>query len=61
MCGWLQDKYGVSWQIIPEKLDELFQDKDPEKAKRVVDAMLQMKKIDIAALEKAYANGEMVS
>ena len=60
MCGWLQDKYGVSWQIIPEKLDELLQDKDPEKVKRVVDAMLQMKKIDIAALEKAYANGEMV-
>ena len=61
MCGWLQDKYGVSWQIIPEKLDELLQDKDPKKAKRIVDAMLQMKKIDIAALEKAYANGEMVS
>ena len=60
MCGWLQDKYGVSWQIIPEKLDELLQDKDPKKAKRIVDAMLQMKKIDIAALEKAYANGEMV-
>lgn len=61
MCGWLQDKYGVSWQIIPDRLDELFQDKDPEKVKRVVDAMLQMTKIDIATLEKAYANGEMVS
>ena len=61
MCGWLQDKYGVSWQIIPEKLDEFLHDKDPIKAKRIVDAMLQMKKIDIAALEKAYANGEMVS
>lgn len=61
MCGWLQDKYGVSWQIIPDRLDKLFQGKDPEKVKRVVDAMLQMKKIDIATLEKAYANGEMVS
>lgn len=61
MCGWLQDKYGVSWQIIPERLDELFQDNDPAKVKRVMDALLQMKKIDIDTLEKAYANGEMVS
>ncbi len=61
MCGWLQDKYGVSWQIIPDRIDELFQDNDPAKVKRVMDALLQMKKIDIDTLEKAYANGEMVS
>lgn len=54
-CGWLKDKFGVSWQIIPIALTELMNDADPEKAKRVVDAMLQMKKIDIAGLEKAYA------
>lgn len=60
MCGWLQDKYGVSWQIIPERLDELFQDDDPEKVKRVVDAMFQMDKIDIATLENAYVNSEKV-
>jgi predicted 3-demethylubiquinone-9 3-methyltransferase (glyoxalase superfamily) len=53
-CGWLKDRYGVSWQIIPTRLGELIQDPDPEKSKRVMDAMLQMKKIDIAGLEKAY-------
>lgn len=53
-CGWLKDKYGVSWQIIPTTLIELMHDKDPAKAKRVVDAMLQMKKIDIAKLRAAY-------
>jgi predicted 3-demethylubiquinone-9 3-methyltransferase (glyoxalase superfamily) len=54
-CGWLQDKYGLSWQIIPSALMELMQDKDPEKSKRVMQAMLQMVKIDIAGLKKAHA------
>ena len=53
-CGWLNDKFGVRWQIIPAKLDELMQDKDPARSKRVTDAMLQMVKLDIATLEKAY-------
>jgi predicted 3-demethylubiquinone-9 3-methyltransferase (glyoxalase superfamily) len=53
-CGWLKDKYGVSWQIIPPILGELLQDKDAEKSKRVMAAMLQMGKIDIAVLKKAY-------
>jgi predicted 3-demethylubiquinone-9 3-methyltransferase (glyoxalase superfamily) len=53
-CGWLKDKYGLSWQIIPTALGELLGDKDPEKAKRVMQAMLQMKKIDIKALRQAY-------
>ena len=54
-CGWLKDKYGVSWQIIPPMLGQMLQDKDPAKSKRVMQAMLQMDKIDIAALQKAYA------
>jgi predicted 3-demethylubiquinone-9 3-methyltransferase (glyoxalase superfamily) len=54
-CGWLKDKYGVSWQIIPPVLGQMLQDKDPAKSKRVMQAMLQMHKIDIAALQKAYA------
>ena len=53
-CGWLKDKYGVSWQIIPAALVEMLKDKDPEKTKRVWQAMLQMKKIDIKALKRAY-------
>ena len=53
-CGWLKDKYGVSWQIIPPVLGQMLQDKDPAKSKRVMQAMLQMDKIDIAALQKAY-------
>ena len=53
-CGWLQDKFGVSWQIIPAALAEMLQDKDPEKAQRVLQAMLQMHKIEVAALIKAY-------
>ncbi|MCG3160149.1 MAG: hypothetical protein JMDDDDMK_01185 [Acidobacteria bacterium] len=53
-CGWLKDKYGLSWQIIPSTLGKLMQDKDPEKAQRVVKAMLQMNKIDIKALQQAY-------
>jgi len=52
-CGWLKDKYGVSWQIVPTVLGELLQDKDAEKSKRVMTAMLQMDKIDIAGLKQA--------
>jgi predicted 3-demethylubiquinone-9 3-methyltransferase (glyoxalase superfamily) len=54
-CGWLKDKYGVSWQIVPNALMEFIQDKDPAKSQRVMAAMLQMKKIDIAGLKAAYA------
>lgn len=53
-CGWLKDKFGLSWQIIPTALGELMGDPDPEKAGRVMQAMLQMQKIDIAALRRAY-------
>jgi predicted 3-demethylubiquinone-9 3-methyltransferase (glyoxalase superfamily) len=53
-CGWLKDRYGISWQIVPSILGELLNDPDPEKSKRVMEAMLQMKKIEIAALKKAY-------
>jgi predicted 3-demethylubiquinone-9 3-methyltransferase (glyoxalase superfamily) len=53
-CGWLKDKFGVSWQIIPTVLGEMLQDKDAGKAKRVMEAMLQMKKIDIKGLKEAY-------
>lgn len=53
-CGWLKDKYGISWQIIPPVLGELMMDEDAEKSRRVVEAMLQMKKIDIGALKRAY-------
>jgi predicted 3-demethylubiquinone-9 3-methyltransferase (glyoxalase superfamily) len=56
-CGWLQDKFGVSWQIVPNALAEMVQDKDVEKSERVIKAMLQMKKIDIQGLRKAYAEG----
>jgi predicted 3-demethylubiquinone-9 3-methyltransferase (glyoxalase superfamily) len=57
-CGWLKDKYGVSWQIIPTTLMKLMSDPDREKAGRVMQAMLKMKKIDIAALREAYENAE---
>jgi predicted 3-demethylubiquinone-9 3-methyltransferase (glyoxalase superfamily) len=53
-CGWLKDKYGVSWQIIPSALGQMLQDKDAEKSKRVLKAMLQMDKIDIQGLKQAY-------
>lgn len=52
-CGWLKDKFGVSWQIIPQRLYELMEDPDPERAKRAMNAMLKMQKLDIADLEKA--------
>jgi predicted 3-demethylubiquinone-9 3-methyltransferase (glyoxalase superfamily) len=54
MCGWLKDRYGLSWQIIPSVLMELMEDKDPVKANNVMQAMLKMRKIDIRALQKAY-------
>ena len=54
-CGWLKDKYGVSWQIVPTILDEMLTDPDQEKTERVTNAFLQMKKFDIATLELAYA------
>jgi predicted 3-demethylubiquinone-9 3-methyltransferase (glyoxalase superfamily) len=54
-CGWLKDKYGVSWQVIPKVLIDMVNDPDAEKAKRATEAMLQMGKLDIAVLEKAYA------
>ena len=53
-CGWLKDKYGVSWQVVPTVLDEMLGDKDPERVKRVMQAMLQMTKLDIAQLKQAY-------
>jgi predicted 3-demethylubiquinone-9 3-methyltransferase (glyoxalase superfamily) len=56
-CGWLKDKYGVSWQITPRLLDELIRDPDPEKSQRVMKAMLSMGKIDMAALQQAYDQG----
>jgi predicted 3-demethylubiquinone-9 3-methyltransferase (glyoxalase superfamily) len=53
-CGWLKDKYGMSWQIVPTVMDKMMTDKDPKKVARVVQAFLPMKKFDIAALERAY-------
>ena len=56
-CGWLTDKFGVSWQIVPTVLPEMLRDKDPEKARRVMQAMLKMVKLDIKALKQAYERG----
>ena len=55
-CGWLKDKFGLSWQVIPSALTRMLGDKDPAKSQRVVAAMMQMAKIDIAGLEKAYGS-----
>ena len=54
-CGWLKDKYGVSWQVVPTGLIELISDPDPEKAKRATEAMLAMTKLDLAAVQRAHA------
>lgn len=54
MCGWLKDKYGLSWQIIPKALMQYLRDPDPARSKRAMDAMLQMRKIDVDGLRKAY-------
>jgi predicted 3-demethylubiquinone-9 3-methyltransferase (glyoxalase superfamily) len=58
-CGWLKDRYGLSWQIVPERLTELLSDKDRKGADRAMQAMLGMRKIDIAALEAAFAGEEV--
>lgn len=55
MCGWITDPFGLSWQIVPRRFAELLGDEDPKKAKAVMDAMLGMTKLDVAALERAYA------
>jgi len=56
-CGWLKDKYGLSWQILPTIMDEMMKSKDPKKLARVTEAFLKMKKFDIAALKRAYKGG----
>jgi len=56
-CAWLKDKYGISWQIVPTILGELLQDNDPEKTSSVIKAMLQMDKLDIETLKRAYEQG----
>ena len=55
-CGWLKDKFGLSWQVVPTELGKLMGDPDPIKAQRVMQAMMQMDRIDIAKLKKAYAS-----
>jgi len=54
VCGWLKDKYGLSWQIVPAAMEEMMQAKEPEKLARLTQAFLQMKKLDVAALRQAY-------
>lgn len=61
MCGWLKDKFGFSWQIIPRQMGKLMGQSDPQKANRVMQALLQMKKLDIAKLEQAAEDGVPVS
>ena len=56
-CGWLKDRFGLSWQIVPSALVEMLQDKNAEKSNRVMQAMMQMRKIDVASLRRAYENG----
>jgi predicted 3-demethylubiquinone-9 3-methyltransferase (glyoxalase superfamily) len=56
-CGWLTDKYGLSWQVVPTLVGELMQDKDAEKSKRVMQAIMQMNKLEIAGLKRAYDQG----
>ncbi len=58
-CGWLKDKYGLSWQVVPSAIPEMMSDPDTEKSARVMTAFMKMKKLDLAAIERAYA-GEMV-
>ena len=53
-CGWLKDKYGLSWQIVPTALDQMLQDRDPKKSRSVMQALLKMAKIDIETLKRAY-------
>jgi predicted 3-demethylubiquinone-9 3-methyltransferase (glyoxalase superfamily) len=56
-CGWIKDRFGVTWQVVPNVLGKMLQDPDPAKAKRVMEAMMQMVKLDIKTLEDAYAQG----
>lgn len=56
-CGWLKDRYGLSWQVVPSALPEMLSDPDPAKAKRVMQAMLGMRRLDVAALREAYDGG----
>ena len=56
-CGWLKDKFGLSWQVVPTVLGQLLQDKDPAKSRRVMETMLQMDKLDIRKLKQAHAGG----
>jgi predicted 3-demethylubiquinone-9 3-methyltransferase (glyoxalase superfamily) len=56
-CGWLKDRYGLSWQVIPQGMEELFSDPDPERARRAMEAMFTMKKLDVAALRRAADGG----
>ncbi|MGH2924290.1 MAG: VOC family protein [Solirubrobacterales bacterium] len=60
MCGWVKDRYGLSWQVVPEGMEEMFADSDPERAQRAFQAMQKMKKIDIAEMHRA-ADGAAVS
>jgi predicted 3-demethylubiquinone-9 3-methyltransferase (glyoxalase superfamily) len=57
-CGWLKDRYGVSWQVIPEGMDEMFEDPESPATRRAMEAMLRMKKLDIAELRRAYAGAD---
>lgn len=54
MCGWLKDRFGVSWQIVPVSLNDIIADPDPDKSQRVMNAVMKMKKIDLSVLEDAY-------
>jgi len=56
-CGWITDRFGLTWQIVPKRFMELIKDKDPRKVKAVIDAMMKMVKFDVATLERAYAGG----
>jgi predicted 3-demethylubiquinone-9 3-methyltransferase (glyoxalase superfamily) len=61
VCGWLKDRFGMSWQVVPAMMDELFSDENPSAAERTMEAMLKMKKLDIAELQRAHDNAEMAA
>jgi predicted 3-demethylubiquinone-9 3-methyltransferase (glyoxalase superfamily) len=61
VCGWLKDRYGLSWQVVPTLLNDLVTDEKSEKSQRAFEAMLHMKKLDIAALKEAYDGGVTVT